>query len=154
MVPNALSNHHVEYKPGAPEGEVCVDGASFMNDLTPHPDGGVIFTDTGRNAAFEPTGTDAIYRLSGDEIETLAADSALGGPNGVAMRGDDILMVSFFGGQIFEVSDGEAEPIFPAFEGAQLDGVEALEDGRLLVSDWGSSCVHIVDSDGKIRPAT
>ena len=63
------------------------------------------------------------------------------------MRGADLVMVSFFGGEIFTVTEGAAEPWPLALEGAQLDGVEALQDGRLLVSDWGSSCVLVIDAE-------
>jgi len=133
---------------GGPAGEMCIDEASFLNDIAPHPEGGVVFTDTGRDAAFEPTGTDAVYHLSGDQYAPVAADANLGGPNGVAFRNGDLVMVSFFGGEIFDVGDDGAEPLYPAVEGGQFDGVEALADGRLLVSDWGSSCVYVVDTDG------
>jgi hypothetical protein len=136
---------------GEPADEVCVDGATFLNDLVSHPDRGVIFTDMGRNASFEPTGTDAVYHLSGDRYATIVADPDLGGPNGVAIRGDDLVMVTYFGGGVFTVTEDTATPWFPAMEGAQLDGVEALEDGRLLVSDWGARCVHVIDEEGTAR---
>ncbi|NNF39398.1 MAG: hypothetical protein HKN71_12075 [Gemmatimonadetes bacterium] len=134
---------------GAPQGGVCVDGASFLNDLTPHPEAGVIFTDMGRDAAFEPTGTDAVYHLMGDAYAPIVADAGLGGPNGVTMRGDELVLVSYFSGEVYSVSADGAELWFPALEGAQLDGVEALDDGRLLVSDWGSNCVLVIDAEGR-----
>ena len=134
---------------GAPQGGVCVDGASFLNDLTPHPDTGVIFTDTGRDAAFEPTGSDAVYHLVGDAYATIVADPDMGGPNGVAVRGDALVVVSYFSGDVYTVDAEGAEPWFPALEGAQLDGVEVLDDGRLLVSDWGSNCVLLIDTEGR-----
>jgi hypothetical protein len=132
---------------GDPEGEVCIDGATFLNDVTSHPERGVIFTDMGRDAAFEPTGTDAVYHLSGESYAPIVADPNLDGPNGVTMRGGDLVMVSFFGGEIFIVTENAAEPMMPALEGAQLDGVEVLDDGRLLLSDWGSSCILVIDAE-------
>ncbi|HSG48571.1 MAG TPA: hypothetical protein VLA43_12200 [Longimicrobiales bacterium] len=29
-----------------------------------------------------------------------------------------------------------------AADGGQFDGIEFLQDGRVLVSDWGTSCIH------------
>lgn len=133
---------------GAVEGAVCVEGAAFLNDLAAHPEGGVIFTDMGRNASFEPTGTDAVYHLTGESYEQIVADENMNGPNGLTVRDGEIIVVSYFGGEIFRAGEGAAEPMFPASEGAQLDGVEALADGRLLVSDWGSNCVLVVNTDG------
>jgi outer membrane protein assembly factor BamB len=133
---------------GEPTGSVCVDGATFLNDLVAHPETGVIVTDMGRDAAFEPTGTDAVYHLTADAYAPIVADEGLGGPNGVAMRGDELVVVSYFSGEVYSVSADGAELWFPALEGAQLDGVEALDDGRLLVSDWGSNCVVVIDEAG------
>lgn len=133
---------------GAPESDVCVDGASFLNDLAPHPEGGVIFTDLGRDASFSPTGMDAVYHLSGDDYEAVYRGDDLGGPNGVSVDDGSITVVTYFGGEIFRLDgDGTRSDVL-AMEGAQLDGVEVLADGSLLVSDWGASCVHRVTPDG------
>ena len=38
-------------------------------------------------------------------------------------------------------------------EGGQFDGIEFLEDGRALVSNWATSCVHILETDGTLSCA-
>lgn len=134
---------------GSPEGEVCVNGASFVNDLATHPDGGVIFTDMGRDASFAPAGTDAVYHLTGGEYTTLYRGDDLGGPNGVAVDNGSVTVVTYFGGEIFRLDGQGARTDVLAVEGAQFDGVEILPDGSLLVSDWGANCVHRVSADGE-----
>lgn len=133
---------------GAPSGEVCVEGASFLNDVAPHYEAGVVFTDTGLDASFSSTGTDAVYHLVGDEYETVVAAPDLGAPNGVAAGDGSVTVVTFMSGDIFRLDeDGRTDLL--GMEGAQLDGVELLADGGLLVSDWGASCVHRVTAEGQ-----
>lgn len=133
---------------GAPAGEVCVEGASFLNDVAPHYELGVVFTDTGLDASFSPTGTDAVYHLVGDEYETVLAAPDMGAPNGVAVGDSSVTVVTFMSGEIFRLDEGGRTDLL-GMEGAQLDGVELLDDGALLVSDWGASCVHRVTAEGR-----
>lgn len=134
---------------GSPEGEVCLEGASFLNDLVPHADGGVIFTDMGRDASFAPAGTDAVYHLRDGQYTALFEGDDLGGPNGVAVADGSVIVVTFFGGEIFQLDGQGARMDVLTVEGAQFDGVEVLGDGSLLVSDWGASCVHRVSPEGE-----
>lgn len=134
---------------GAATGEVCVEGASFLNDLAPHPEGGVILTDMGRDASFQPAGTDAVYHLRDGELAPIYQGDDLGGPNGVAVSDGGVSVVTFFGGEIFQLDERGTRTDVMAVEGAQFDGVEVLSDGSLLVSDWGASCVHRVTPAGE-----
>lgn len=141
---------------GVPQGEVCIEGATFLNDVATHPAGGVLVTDSGLNAAFESTGADALYHVAGGEYRPVLMDGALGAPNGVAVHDGDIYMVTFMSGRVLNVT-GEGESVEAnevlAVEGAQLDGLEFLDDGRALVSNWATSCVHILDTDGSLTCA-
>lgn len=134
---------------GAPVGEVCLEQASFLNDVAPHPETGVIFTDTGLDASFSPTGSDAVYHLTEGDYATIAADAGLGAPNGVDVSDGSVTVVTFMSGEVFRLDGEGARTDLLAVEGAQFDGVEVLSDGSLLVSDWGASCVHHVDSEGQ-----
>lgn len=126
---------------GEPAGERCVEGATFLNDLAPHPDGGVVFSDSGMDAAFESTGADAVYHLMGDAMGTVTEGAELGRPNGVAVRDGRALMVTFGTGEVYSFGEDGSSEVIAALEGGQLDGVEILPDGTVLISDWGSSCV-------------
>lgn len=140
---------------GAPAGEVCVEGATFLNDLAPHPNGqDVLLTDSGLDASFAPSGTDAVYHMTADGYAPIAADPDMGAPNGVALTGDGgALVVTFMSGQIWGIgADGSVTEVM-AIEGAQLDGVEVLADGRVLVSNWATNCVHLLDTEGTLTCA-
>lgn len=152
---------------GAPDGEVCVEGAAFLNDLAPHPNGtDVLLTDTGLDANFAATGLDAVYHVTADGYGTIVADPEMGAPNGIAVVEGDALVVTFMSGQVYRISeDTRASGGLPgqapqaaimevlAVEGGQLDGVEVLADGRVLVSNWATSCVHLLDTDGTLTCA-
>ena len=140
---------------GAPMGDVCIDGASFLNDLAPHPDGmGVLLTDSGLDPSFAATGSDALYHVTADGYAAVVEDADFGAPNGVAVTPDgDVLVVTFMSGQVFRVTGMNEKEEILAVEGGQFDGVEVLEDGRVLVSNWATSCVHLLDTDGTLSCA-
>jgi sugar lactone lactonase YvrE len=134
---------------GAPAGEVCVDGASFLNDVTPAQGGGVLFTDTGLDANFAPAGTDAVYRLDSNGVTTLIANAELGAPNGILDTDEGPLVVTFGSGEVYRLSDGSREVIAES-SGRQLDGIVEMADGSILTSSWGDSCIHEMEPDGEM----
>ena len=140
---------------GSPAGEVCVDGAAFLNDLSPHPNGeDVLLTDSGLDASFAPTGADAVYHVTADGYAAIVADPQMGAPNGVALDGNGgALVVTFMSGQVWAIGADASVTEVLAVEGGQLDGVEVLADGRVLVSNWATSCVHLLDTDGNLSCA-
>lgn len=136
---------------GAPTGELCPEGATFLNDVAAFSEGGgVLFTDSGLDATFTPTGADAVYHMMGDRAVPAVRDPAFGAPNGVAVGGPGVYVVTFMSGQVFQVTGENERSEVAAVEGGQFDGIEFLEDGRALISDWGASCVHVLDTDGTL----
>ena len=79
-------------KSGAPKGEHKVAGATFLNDVSAGPDGRVYVSDSGLNADFGPTGTDAIYAIDKGKLKTVAKDASLGKPNGLLAAKDSLLL--------------------------------------------------------------
>lgn len=136
---------------GASTGEVCVPDATFLNDIAPDDQGTLFVTDTGFNPGFEPSGTDAVYRLSADgRMAAIAAGDWLGRPNGVAVGPRGIFIVTFGSGEVMQLAvDGEHTRVMPASE-RQLDGVEFLDDGGFLFSSWGDQAVYRVGGDGSV----
>ncbi len=135
---------------GAATSEFCVEGASFLNDLVPHPEGGVLFTDTGFDPTFAPTGTDAVYRLLDGEVTPIVRDAGLGAPNGLAVRDGDPIVVTFGSGAVLQIGDDGSTEVITESVGGQFDGIEVLDDGRILVSDWATSCVQALGADGEM----
>ena len=140
---------------GAPIGEVCVEGATFLNDIAPDDQGTLFVSDSGFELGpdgLAPSGTDAVYRLSPDgRMAAIVAGEWLGGPNGVAVGPRGIFVVSFGSGEVFQVSvDGSHTRVMPESD-RQLDGVEFLDDGGFMFSSWGEGAVFRVTSDGSVE---
>jgi hypothetical protein len=125
---------------GEPTGEICVDGATFLNDVVAALDGSILFTDSGLDPSFSPSGTDAVYRLDGGEVLTVLANPDLGAPNGIVDTNDGILVVTFMSGEVFR---GPSE--------MQLDGIVVLPNDRVFMSSWGDSCVHELTASGEAQ---
>ena len=128
---------------GEPRGEFPIPGASFLNDVAATPDGSVYFTDSGLRAGaggFEPSGTDAVYRLSPDgQLDTLARGDSLGRPNGIALAGDTVWVVSFGSGELYRVVNGGRADIQKLPRGS-LDGL-VIVVGDLFISSWEGESV-------------
>jgi len=134
---------------GAPQGAVRVEGATFLNDIATGPDGSVFVSDSGFNDGFEPSGTDAIYEIAaGKKASTVARGEALGNPNGLLVRGEEIVVVTFGSGEVYVVSAGTERSAGVKTEEGSLDGVIGLEDSELLVSSWGAEGVYRGPAEG------
>ena len=135
---------------GVPAGEVCMQGATFLNDVAVDGNGTLYATDSGMNPDFTPSGTDAIWRFSTDgQTNRLTYGTQLGNPNGIAFNEEGGYVVTFGTGEIYQVGPGgERRVVLPGTEGRQLDGIVFTRDGGYLFSSWGDSAVHLVDAMG------
>jgi hypothetical protein len=133
---------------------VCLESATFLNDVAPGGSGTMFFTDSGFRAgagAFEPSGTDAVYRMLEDQrVVQVRKEPGLGGPNGVAVGSRGIMVATFGSGEVFRLTaEGARTDIMPASQ-RKFDGIEMLPDGGFMVSSWGDQCVYRVGGDGKV----
>jgi sugar lactone lactonase YvrE len=133
-------------KTGAPTGEVELPGSTFVNGLAAR-DGVVWATDSGLQEGFEPSGTDALWRIAGGKAEAIVRDPNLARPNGLTFRGDSLWMAPFGGSQLHELTPAGKPVRTVPVEAGQLDGLIALADGRLAVSSWEASAIFIGDPD-------
>jgi hypothetical protein len=126
---------------GKPKGQILIKGASFLNDVVSDADGNVYVSDTGMKAGasgFEPAGTDAIYKIGKDKKpQKLIGKPELGAPNGLALVNGALVVVTFASGELYTVALDGTQGVPVKVPGGQLDGVQALPDGRLLLSSWG-----------------
>jgi sugar lactone lactonase YvrE len=132
--------------------EVCVDGATFLNDVAFGPEGSLFVTDSGFREGFEASGTDAIFRLAVDESRrgaTLSRSPDLGHPNGIAVGTRGIFVVTFGSGEVLRFTpSGDKTVVIPASD-RQLDGIVFDNAGGFLYSSWGDSTVYHVGADGR-----
>lgn len=144
---------------GAPLGEVAIPGATFLNDVSCRGDGTVFCSDTGLDAAFAPTGTDAIWRIApGGEPVTLARGPDLGQPNGIVARGDSVYAVSWRDGTFYMLDSRGVRTDLGRAPSAQLDGLVRVEpppdatgEGARpswLATSWAGRCVYRFDLGG------
>lgn len=142
---------------GAYLGARGVPGATFLNDLTVGPDGTLYVSDSGMNADFSPSGTDAVYRFEGGEPVAVAEGTQLGGPNGLVAFDGQVAVVGFGGTQVRALRTGGSggEPLVIAeLPGGQLDGVVRLPDGSFLVSSWETQTIYRIPGRGQEGRAT
>jgi sugar lactone lactonase YvrE len=144
-------------KTGAPLGKIAAPGATFLNDITTGPDGTVYVTDSGLKPGkdgFEPSGTDAVYKIAkGNRISKLAASKDFGGPNGIVADETGVWFVTFATSSLVHVGlDGKAGTP-QKLPGGQFDGLIKLPDGSLMVSSWQTSTVYRGMPGGTFEPA-
>lgn len=139
---------------GRPLGAVPVPGATFLNDVAAAPDGSVYVTDTGLDASFRATGTDAIWRVGPDgTLKALIRGAELGQPNGIVALAGGVYVVSWRDGTFYQVDrDGRRTDLGRA-PTAQLDGLVRTRDGRWLCTSWQGECVYEFDNKGGVRKA-
>jgi hypothetical protein len=134
---------------GAAAGARGIPGVTFLNDVA--ASGGTLYvTDSGLNADFSASGTDAVYKFENGKPIAMVKGSFLGHPNGILVGSDGVIVVPFGSRTVFRINAGAttAEPLLD-MPAAQLDGVERLADGHLLVSSWESKTVYRVDLANK-----
>lgn len=138
---------------GEPAGQICFPDASFLNDVAVDANNTLYVTDSGLDAAFEGTGTDAVYRFSPDGRRApLLQGASLGRPNGIAFGSRGGFVATFGSGEIYQIApDGSRNTVLPASD-RQLDGIVFTSDGGFLFSSWGNQAVYRVTAEGQVSP--
>lgn len=127
-------------KTGAPKGEVALKGATFVNDVA--SDGTTVYvSDSGLNAEFKSTGTDAIWKIENNKATKLASGKDLKGPNGVAVVGGKVWVVSFGANELYAIDKGKKTNTVTLPNGG-LDGLVALPDGTLAITSWNAKAIY------------
>ena len=133
---------------GQQKKSITIAGSTFLNGITPGQGDFVYVTDSGLNAAFKPTGTDAIYKVWGNgRYELVVKDEKMGAPNGLWDNGNGLQVVTFNSGRMIHITRSGKQKILPTPPSGGLDGLVKLDDGRFLFSSWGGSAIYALNED-------
>ena len=128
-------------------------GAIFLNDVAVAEDGTVYVSDTPMNT---------IWRLKDGVFEPWFANDDLNGPNGLLVQGDKLIVASFgrmpgegqkqelAGLLAVNLEDQSIEPLGKGEPVGNLDGLEPLESGDYLVTDWADGALYAISAKGKV----
>lgn len=128
-------------------------GAVFLNDVVVDDDGTVYVSDTPMNT---------IWRLKDGSFELWLANDALNGPNGLFIQGKTLIVASLGKvqsqgqkkelGTLLAVSldDQKVSKVGKGELIGNLDGLQAIQPGVYLVTDWAQGALYRVDAKGKV----
>jgi sugar lactone lactonase YvrE len=132
---------------------IKIPGATFLNDVA--ADGANVYvSDSGMKAGangFDPTGTDAVWLVSGGAPKKFASGKELNRPNGLAVVNGAVWAVSFGANELFQIENAKKGPVSQMPKGS-LDGLVALADGSVLVSSWEGKAVYRGNPGAKFEP--
>jgi len=138
---------------GAPIADIDLSAqkATFLNDVVVGGDGAIYVTDSGlasdAKGAMTHPGKDQIFKISGRTATVMTPDS-LDTPNGITWdKTNGRFILAPLGAksvQTWKPGDKAAATLVSG--PGQYDGVEMLQDGRILVTSWADSTVNVIQN--------
>ena len=125
--------------------------ATFLNDIAVGGDGAVYVTDTGisfdAKGQVSHPGVNRIFKIVGKTATEAAKGDSIASPNGITWdaANNRFLIATFAGNDVLAWTPGSA-PTHVASGPGQYDGIEVLSDGRIIVSSWADSAVHVIQN--------
>ena len=139
---------------GKPIRSVSMVGkAKFLNDAAVGPDGAIYLTDTGvaddGKGGMDHPGPDRVFRLEGSKATVALEFKDKPGPNGLTWdsTASKFVILSFQGKSIYHWAPGDSAATVFAEGPGMMDGIEAIEGGRFVVSTWTDSSLFMLDGD-------
>lgn len=131
--------------------DIVFPGSSFINGISPAPDGGLYVTDSGMAPGFKPSGTEAIYKVDASGKVLKLKSGKLGHPNGVYAKGDTLWMVTLGSGQLRTMTLDGTETSRMTLPFNRLDGLIVTNDNRLITSSWKAKGVYEITPDDHLK---
>jgi sugar lactone lactonase YvrE len=139
---------------GKPIASVSLAGrAKFLNDAVVGPDGAIYMTDSGvaddGKGGMGHLGPDQIFRIENRKATVALQLSDKSSPNGLTWdsAGSRFLILSFQGKAINQWSPGDSAATVLVDGPGMMDGIEALGDGRFVVTTWTDSSLFLLEGD-------
>ncbi|WP_299680401.1 hypothetical protein [uncultured Dokdonia sp.] len=136
-----------DLKTGKILNKYTAEGIEFLNDVAIAPDGAIYVSDTR---------TSKIYRL--DQKGTFdfwLSDPKLDNPNGLLIQGDTMYVASWGGapegGRVSKLDINNKKIIAVTDIIGNLDGIRPYDKNHLIISDWRSGKVHLMNFDGTTK---
>jgi hypothetical protein len=127
-------------------------GVIFANDIAPGPDSAIYLTDTGirfgSTGQMTAPGKQQIIRIAGTQATVALEGEGLSRPNGIAWDSANtrFIIAPFGANAVMTWTKGDPAPAPLASGPGQYAGIEVLGDGRVLVSSWADSSVHVISN--------
>jgi len=124
-----------------------LDGIQFLNDVAIDNAGNVFVSDTY---------TSEIYKLDEEgDFRLWLADVALDNPNGLLIK-DNIMYVASWGSQPIGGRVSRIDMVTKSIDYittiiGNLDGIRPYDKNRMIVSDWNSGNIHLINYNGNIE---
>lgn len=131
---------------GHPLSNIPVPRAKCLNDVVAAKDGSIFVSDCGLDDEFNPTGSDAIWKIAPDGklIMAYGGDVAIR-PNGMSFDDEGNLYWASLTttGEITSVTPSGIKSTIPVPTG-MLDGIALDSEGNIYVSSWGANSVYLI----------
>lgn len=134
---------------GEPLREIVIPGSTFLNDISFASDGSFYVSDSGLQADFSNSGTDAVYKVQNGQVEKILGGKDMGSPNGLWAEEGGVWVVHFSTQELYFLrDDGKKEQLQKLPLGSN-DGIVRTAEGRFFISSWEGSSVLVGSPGGE-----
>ncbi|MEP6262225.1 MAG: hypothetical protein ABJ092_11645 [Gillisia sp.] len=120
--------------------KIAVEGASSLNGIDIDEAGNIYAADSRGNKIFKVS--------QQGEVTLLYEGEDLKGPNGVSMKGNELIIASFSGTSLLSLNLKNNQIRTLVEDIGRVDGIIQLEDGHFITSSWSGE-VYFISNDLK-----